>query len=172
MPRPSNTYLSARTERWSAGFIANPELFPDAWSASWSAAATCAGSRARRCPATATTLCESGHQPRNSSDFQPVAAIAGSWVALDAGRSTCAIATDGTLSCWGIEFMLGSGFLLDFASSTPLAHTGLWHSVSVGMEHACAVGTDGTGACWGISTSGQLGDGRGGSDRPVRVAPP
>src|SRR6201999_3585541 len=58
---------------------------------------------------------------------------------------TCAIAVDGTLTCWGVG---------DHATGAP---TGPVTSVGVGYAHACATTVDGPVFCWGDNVGGQLG---------------
>src|SRR2546426_223330 len=57
---------------------------------------------------------------------------------------TCAIKSDGTTTCWGLN---GSG-----QTSAP---TGTFTAISSGGSHTCALRSDGTAACWGDNTYGQ-----------------
>lgn len=57
---------------------------------------------------------------------------------------TCAIRSDGTLACWGLD--------LDGQATPP---TGTFISVGAGNYHSCGVRSDGTLACWGRDTFGQ-----------------
>ena len=72
------------------------------------------------------------------------------WLKYDAvtsgGAHSCAIRTDGTLTCWGDD---SSGQLDGIPD-------GEFVSVSAGATHTCAIRTDGTLACWGDDSSGQL----------------
>jgi alpha-tubulin suppressor-like RCC1 family protein len=78
---------------------------------------------------------------------------------------TCAVLSDGTVSCWGRnEYgQLGTGDTTN--SNTPLAVTGgaltgkTVTRVSAGREHTCALLANGTVACWGMSHTGRLGNG-------------
>jgi hypothetical protein len=85
------------------------------------------------------------------------------WAAVAAGAShTCAVRTDHTLWCWGLngngEF--GNGTTTD--SPVPVqvgGHTADWAAVAAGTGNTCAVKTDHTLWCWGSDFYGQLGDG-------------
>ena len=94
-------------------------------------------------------------------------------VSLYYGHS-CAIKTDGSLWCWGLndQGQLGDGTLVN--KSTPVCPMGMHaqvRSVAVGYSHSCAVKTDGTTWCWGRGTDGQLGHGAfTSSSLPVQVA--
>lgn len=78
------------------------------------------------------------------------------------GGHTCAIRTDGTVACWGLNVAggLGDG-TLDNRSvpTTAIGVTGA-SDIDAGYYHTCAI-TDGGGAlrCWGYNGYGQLGDG-------------
>ncbi len=52
---------------------------------------------------------------------------------------SCAIHTDGSLACWGIEPMLAN------------PPTGTFRQVSIDDRYGCALRTDGTIACWGAT---------------------
>jgi alpha-tubulin suppressor-like RCC1 family protein len=76
---------------------------------------------------------------------------------LSAGISSmCAILSDATVKCWGMNDrgQLGDGTLVD--SETPVTVTGLHDvvSVAVGRNFACGLLTDGTVTCWGRVPSG------------------
>ncbi|MEZ4713757.1 MAG: hypothetical protein R3A44_41600 [Caldilineaceae bacterium] len=85
----------------------------------------------------------------------------------------CALLTTGDVKCWGwgIVGQLGNG--ATFASSTPVAVTGLdsnISAISAGASHTCALSTTGSVKCWGDNTIGELGDGTAGfSATPVDV---
>jgi len=58
---------------------------------------------------------------------------------LSAGTEyTCAIQSDGTLTCWG---------RMDMGHVSPPA--GLFVQISVAWNHVCGIREDGTLACWG-----------------------
>jgi alpha-tubulin suppressor-like RCC1 family protein len=95
-----------------------------------------------------------------------------SWRRVDAGSdATCGITTGGVLACWGSGDLLGIGAHGDSATPLPVG-LDTWLEISVGDHHVCAIDTGGALYCWGDSITGERGDGRGGSDLPVRVLPP
>jgi hypothetical protein len=74
--------------------------------------------------------------------MQSAAAVSTSVMAISAGdNNTCAIKTDQTLACWGLN---------DFGQSTPPA--GAFLAVSMSSSYGCAIAADDTIACWGIHT--------------------
>jgi len=88
--------------------------------------------------------------------------------AISAGSDhSCALMSDGSVTCWGdnTEGDLGSGSTT--SSSTPVRVTGVAgagrlagvRAISAGGDHTCALMTAGTVNCWGFNDSGQLGDG-------------
>ena len=112
-----------------------------------------------------------------TSDFNnnPAAREAsnGDWLTFSAGnRTTCAIATDHTLACWGVPELTGlgkEGVVVDFP--TPVG-TALWNEISVGDYTTCGLQMDGSLHCWGYGVASGRGDGKGGHERPTRVSPP
>ena len=75
-----------------------------------------------------------------------------------AGFSTCAINTDRTASCWGLQPNVGNGGAQNV--STPTATTGAVQFTSIvgSQTHFCGLGTDSAVYCWGsnsvVDTSG------------------
>ena len=60
------------------------------------------------------------------------------------GGHSCALRTDGTITCWGWN--------RDGQSDAP---SGQYTAVSAGSVHSCALRTDGTITCWGWNEYGQ-----------------
>jgi hypothetical protein len=89
---------------------------------------------------------------------------------------TCALISDGTVTCWGdgAYGQLGTGN--PYGSNIPVAVTGgalankTVTQIATGAYHTCALISDGTVTCWGWSADGQLGTGNINiSDVPVAV---
>jgi alpha-tubulin suppressor-like RCC1 family protein len=74
---------------------------------------------------------------------------------------SCALETDGTARCWGLNTngQLGDGTTTQ--RTTPVAVSGLSGAVGIaaGESFACAVINTGAVKCWGYNGNGQLGDG-------------
>lgn len=91
--------------------------------------------------------------------------------AVVAGENhTCALHEGGTVSCWGSNSsgQLGSGTVgaeLDTPTPTPIADIAGAVAIATTKNHTCALMEDGTITCWGDNSSGQLGNGRSGSNR-------
>lgn len=86
---------------------------------------------------------------------------------------TCALTVSGAALCWGLnaDGELGTG---GSETATPTAVAG-GHTFSVVTapvvgQHSCGVTTDHHAFCWGDNSSGQLGDGTQGTDRPTPAA--
>lgn len=99
------------------------------------------------------------------------------FVTLDAGdEHTCAIATDGTLWCWGSnengQLGIGSKGRNDMRDEPVQVGTSTrWSSISGGSGWTCGIQKRAAGWCWGDNAFGQLGDGtRTSRTVPVRVS--
>jgi alpha-tubulin suppressor-like RCC1 family protein len=83
-------------------------------------------------------------------------------------QHTCALMSDSTVRCWGVNNVgqTGTGSPSDFLAS-PTAVTGLSGvlQLAAGHDHTCARLADGSARCWGRNSEMQLGDGTD-TDRP------
>jgi Regulator of chromosome condensation (RCC1) repeat len=89
------------------------------------------------------------------------------------GDHTCALWSDGTVRCWGLNGngQLGDGF--QSSSAYPVAVKGLSGpaiAIGAGAFHSCAVIAGGQVECWGNGASGLLGNGTTGSNALTPVA--
>jgi len=87
---------------------------------------------------------------------------------------TCAVASNGTLWCWGANWsgQLGDGTNDDKNTPTQVGTGTDWESVAAGWYHTCGVKTGGTLWCWGANWFGQLGDGTAWKENPIEVTLP
>ena len=77
---------------------------------------------------------------------------------------SCAILSDGSVACWGLNDrgQLGDGTTTDRLTPTQTLSLGTGRtavSISASGMHTCAILDDGSVACWGRNTNGELGDG-------------
>jgi alpha-tubulin suppressor-like RCC1 family protein len=82
---------------------------------------------------------------------------------ISCGRSfACAVATGGTISCWGDNRWGQLGDKTMNQSNVPVAVKGVTNAtkVSAGFYHTCAVLNGGGLVCWGANDKGQCGNGR------------
>ena len=89
---------------------------------------------------------------------------------VSAGNAyTCALISDGTIECWGVNesgelgdgsYNHGHGGDEDY-SPTPVQVSGITSATAVAADegHTCAVLSSGAVDCWGVDAVGQLGDG-------------
>jgi alpha-tubulin suppressor-like RCC1 family protein len=100
--------------------------------------------------------------------------------AVSVGRSHgCALITDGTMRCWGLN---ASGQLGDNSTTTRLTAVvvvpvtgggGLQNiaEIAAGHDHTCARLASGSQLCWGLNDQGQLGNNTiANQSRPVTVS--
>ena len=93
------------------------------------------------------------------------------------GDSTCAVASDSKLYCWGANYtgQLGTGTTTNSSSPVAVNASGVLSgktilATTVGGSHACAIASDKAAYCWGSSYYGELGNGAAsGSQSPVAV---
>lgn len=65
----------------------------------------------------------------------------------------CALASDGTVSCWGSELSLVPWRVMGIEGLADVSQ------VAAGEAFTCALRTDGSVACWGVNLEGEIGDG-------------
>jgi alpha-tubulin suppressor-like RCC1 family protein len=98
--------------------------------------------------------------PSSSKTTQVVGLTGGTGVAAGYVH-TCAVVSDGTARCWGMndKGQLGDGTRT--SSFQPVVVAGLTNvvQISAGAQHSCALLVDGSARCWGYNYQGQLGNG-------------
>jgi alpha-tubulin suppressor-like RCC1 family protein len=74
---------------------------------------------------------------------------------------TCALLQDGSVECWGFNFVgqLGNSSMIDSAAPVQIGGLGNVASISGGGFHTCALLQGGSVECWGDNEFGQLGNG-------------
>jgi len=83
-------------------------------------------------------------------------------LAVNSGENySCAVVSDGTVKCWGLNNagQLGDGTII--SKSRPVSVFGISTAVAVagGYNHSCALLSSGAIKCWGSNAYGQLGNG-------------
>src|SRR5262249_16435920 len=97
------------------------------------------------------------------------------WQKVTAGtETTCGLATDGTLLCWGSNTQglagnAGAGNPLVFPSALP-ASAGTFTQASLTAPAGCGLRPAGAFACFGSGANGEFGDDALFYETPVRVA--
>jgi len=78
-----------------------------------------------------------------------------------ASAAACALAADGTVSCWGENDrgQLGQPDRMDRSDATQVPGLSGVASIHGGDAFFCAVHSDGAVSCWGAGEAAQLGDG-------------
>ena len=79
-----------------------------------------------------------------------------------AGESyTCALHTDGTVACWGLnsEGQLGDGTHEFRQRPTPVVGLRDVVRIAARNNHTCALTRSGDVSCWGLNAHGEVGDG-------------
>lgn len=102
-----------------------------------------------------------GMSESDMGDALPGVALGGTVKAVEAGYvHTCAILTDGSVKCWGLNYMGQLGLGDRTTRNAPSAAAdigGSAKSISLNAGHTCAVLTNNTLKCWGDNWYGQLG---------------
>lgn len=85
----------------------------------------------------------------------PVPGLSNVTMISSGDRQSCALLGDGTVQCWGTNYIPGQGSKLP----EPVVGLGPAIAVASGDFHDCALLADRSVACWGQNDEGQLGDG-------------
>lgn len=100
----------------------------------------------------------------DSSVPVPVNNLGGQATAVTAGTGhTCALLSDGTVRCWGLNDFgqLGNGTTTNLTVPGPIINPGApFAAIAAGGRHTCGLLASGSVLCWGSNLSGQLGNGR------------
>ncbi len=74
---------------------------------------------------------------------------------------TCAVASDGSASCWGLgtSGQLGNNTTTSISTPSPVSGGLKFGTVSAGGRTTCALSTAGAAICWGEGSNSQLGNG-------------
>ena len=104
----------------------------------------------------------------------PVMVAGGPWIAPAAGQAhSCALATDGSVACWGgnTAGQLGSGDLTPSNDPRVVQLPARAVDVRTAFDHTCALLVDASLWCWGYNWEGQLGQGdvHPGVDHPTPI---
>ena len=99
-------------------------------------------------------------QAATSAQAGKQAALSTTVSSLSVGYShACAVISDGSLRCWGLNGggQLGDGTTTNRPTPVTVAGIATATQVSAGYQHTCARLSDGTVMCWGQNNEGQLG---------------
>jgi alpha-tubulin suppressor-like RCC1 family protein len=90
-----------------------------------------------------------------------VKGLAGATAITANGNHSCALKTDGSVSCWGRndKGQLGDGTLIDRSEPVPVKGLSKVTAIAAGDNHTCAILQSGAMSCWGDNQYGQHGDG-------------
>ncbi len=105
----------------------------------------------------------------------PVAGISNATRLHTGFLHACALLSDGTVRCWGMNQynQLGNGSGSPMYTGTAVSVTGVTGAIGLGggAYHTCAILVDGTLRCWGVNHEGQLGIGAAGGTFHTPVIP-
>src|SRR5439155_1575753 len=91
-----------------------------------------------------------GAAPTSATSSGDHETVVGGWTrgaVVSAGLyHTCAIKSNGTAACWGLN---------TDGQASPTATLGALIALSAGGSHTCAIKSDGTAVCWGLNNYGQ-----------------
>ena len=106
--------------------------------------------------------------PTRVSGLGSIAGVAAGW------GHQCALKSDGTVWCWGINYhgQVGDGTTTDRATPVQVPGVAKAAQVVAGGQSTCALISDGSVMCWGDNTYGQIGLGTSGGDVPSPVVVP
>lgn len=79
-----------------------------------------------------------------------------------ASLHSCAVLSDQTARCWGVNMFgqLGTGDSTDSERPVAVKLVTNAKTIAAGLYHTCVANSDGSAACWGQGMSGELGNGK------------
>jgi alpha-tubulin suppressor-like RCC1 family protein len=118
-----------------------------------------------------------GSSGANATVYQPTGVAFGRpWLTLAAGEATtCGVAMDANLFCWGSNNygLVGNGNAGQIVvTPVQVDSSKSWAGVGLMTNTGCALHTNGSYACWGQSSFGHFGDGTSFYENPARVVDP
>lgn len=99
-------------------------------------------------------------EDRDAPRREPALVDGGPWISVAAGdRHTCAVKSEGTLSCWGSndQGQVGNRDETQIAFPTLVNSEHSWKQAVAGQSHSCGLRTDGTLWCWGTNATPEAG---------------